>query len=81
MKNTKFTMPQPTKKGLASGKVYFTLNITRRAKKLNSLRILRRVWADSTQDKLALSYNNIFTSAEAAKAARSDIFKALANHN
>jgi hypothetical protein len=81
MATKKFAMPQPTKTTPKDGTAYFTLNITRRAKKLNSFKVLRRVWVGSKADKLALTYNNIFKSSEAAKAARADFLKALANHN
>jgi hypothetical protein len=75
-----FTLPTVTKTAPAVGTKYQTLNITKRAPKLNSFAILTRTWSGGDEDLKALKYNNVFSSFTAAKAARTAFLKALASN-
>lgn len=77
MAKLSFNLPTPTKTAPKVGTKYQTLNITKRAPKLNSFAILTRTWQGGNEDAKALRYNNVFTSFAAAQAARSAIVKAL----
>lgn len=79
-KKVSFTLPTPTKPQPAVGDVYYAFNLDRSVPKLNSLRILSRVWADSEVDKIRYSYSNVFTTLKAAKNARKAILAALAGN-
>ena len=80
MAKLSFTLPTPVKKAPKVGTKYQTLNITKRAAKLNSLAILTRTWIGGDEDAKALKYNNVFGSFTAARAARNVILKGLASN-
>lgn len=75
-----FVLPTVVKTAPKVGVKYQTLNITRRAPKLNSFAILTRTWTGGVEDKKALGYNNVFTSFAGAKAARATLLKGLAQN-
>lgn len=74
------TLPTVTKTTPKVNTPYYTINIDRSAPKLHPMRVLRRVWTGSKIDQFRISLNNVFPTAQSAKKARANIYKALASN-